>query len=594
MKFIFTLSFLFSFSLLFAQDKSLDLAEYYYHEGSYDKAINIYNQLANRSSNIKTIHDNYFKALLREEAYRNCKSYFRKILKWFPNNPKYNVDYGIYLKAAGKADKAEEHYDAYLKTISSNPVLLNPVGQYFVKYRDYAYADKTYQLGLAIDPVVFGLELANLYKIQNKTQAALKSYLDILTVESDEITTVENALTTYLGTEAETLLEKMIFQYINQTNRVVFNELLAWFYIQKKEFYKAFVQSKSIDRRRRYGGKKLLDLAKVTIDSKAYDLAAEILNYIIKRYPKIPQIYYSASKQLIRVQELRIQNTFPIDPEKIRNIIASYEKIIAQKIRQQGKYNVSEEKINLAKLYAFHLDEKDVAIRLLKEVIQIPFPKFRPLAMLTLADIYILTDEAWEASLLYLKIQKDYKGSPEANLAKLQNAKVQYFKGNFKLAKDYLDIIKTATTRKTANDAIQLSMFIDDNSGLDTTDILLQRFASIELLTYQNKYEEALKAFEELLADCTNHPLADDILWRQANILRKLGRFEMAIEKLKIITEKHDGEILADDANFTIALIYEENLKQADQAKIFYKKQLLDFTDSWYSSEARQRYRNLN
>lgn len=594
MKFIIASALLFSFTNLFSQSKDLELADYYYYEGAYDKAIANYSNLANVSSNIKVIHDNYFKALLKEKSYKICKGYFKKILKWFPDNPKYNVDYGVYLNTIGKVDKAQEHYETYLNTISSNPILLNPAGQYFVKYRYYDYADKAYKLGLEIYPVVFGLELANLYKIQNKTDIALKTYLDILRIRPNEITIVQNNLTSYLGTEAEVRLEKMLFQNINKTNQLVFNQLLAWLYIQKKEFYKAFIQSKSIDKRRRLGGKKLLDLAKITTDSKMYDLSAEILNYVIKQYPRIPQVYYSASKELIRVQELRIKNTFPIDLEKIREIVASYEKIIAQKIRHQGQYNVSEEKINLAKLHAFYLDEKDIAIELLKEVIAIPFPKYRPLAMLTLADIYILIDETWEASLIYLKIQKAYKGSSEANLAKLQNAKVQYFKGNFKLAKDYLDIIKAATTRKTANDAIQLSMFIDDNSGLDTTDILLQRFAGIELLAYQNKFEATLEAFEELLIDCRNHPLADDILWQQAKILRKLGRFEAAIEKLKTITEKHAAEILADDANFTIALIYEENLKQTDQAKSFYKKQLLDFKDSWYSSEARQRYRNLN
>ena len=588
------LGFLFIYFFGFSQAKDLELAEHYFQEGSYTKALLIYTRLANLASNINTIHDNYFKALKQEKAYKTCKNYFKKILKWFPDNPKYNIDYGVYLTVIDKEDQAHQHYDRYLDRISHNRILLNPVGQYFMQYKYYDYAYKTYRLGLKIDPVIFGLELAALHRIQGKITEALRVYLNILEIAPDEINSIQNSLLNYIHSTDEKTLEKMIFEYINKTNRIVFNELLAWFYIQKKDFYKAFIQARSIDKRRRLGGKKLMELAKITLDSKDYDLSAEILNYVIKHYAQVLQIYYAAYKQLINVQELRIKNTFPINLDKMQEIVDSYKEIINQKIQYQGQYSVAEEKISLAKLYAFHLDKKDLALELLKEVIKIPVPKYQPTAMLTLADIYVLTNQSWEANLLYLKVQKRYKGSEAANLAKFKSAKVQYFEGNFKLAKDYLDIIKSATTRKTANDAIELSMFIDDNSSLDTTDILLRRFASIELLAYQNKYEEVLATFETLLVDCKNHPLVDDILWRQAKIMRKLGHFENAIKKLKIIVENYGGEILGDDANFTIGLIYEENLKRIDEAKKFYKKHLIDFKDSWYATEARQRYRKLN
>ena len=178
-------------------------------------------------------------------------------------------------------------------------------------------------------------------------------------------------------------------------------------------------------------------------------------------------------------------------------------------------------------------------------------------------------------------------------MAKLKNAKVHYYTGNFKLAKGYLDILKIATNRKTANDAIALSIFIDDNSGLDTTNILLKRFTKIELLAYQNQYEKALVAFDKLFKDCRNHSLGDDILWQQSLILRKLSRFEEAINKLKMILDNYGKDILADEANYTIGLIYEINLKNYEKAKIYYKQHLLEFKGSWQIQEARERYRNL-
>ena len=580
----------------FTQTKNnlnIELANHYYQNQEYKKAISVYKNLADKSSNIQAIHEAFFDALLTEKSYKICKAYFKKILKWFADNPQYNIDYGVYLSAIGQEEKALKHYDDYLDKISSNHILLNPAGQYFMKYKRYGYAEQTYLMGIKIQPTIFGIELANLYKIQDQHEKAIMTYLDILEINIQELENIEGELTEYVQT-SPILLEKLIFQYIHKNTFVVFNELLAWYYIQKKEFYKAFIQVKSVDKRKKLLGYKLLELAEVTLDYKDYDMTITILEYVIDKYTHVKRTYYLARKELIRTQELQIKNTFPVDLKKVKNVVNNYKKIIEQKTRTNSIYSAFEEQIGLAKLYAFYLDRKDTAIKILKSVLNVRLHHDkRASAMMTLADIYVLKNEPWEATLLYLKVQEEYRGSPEANLAKFKNAKVYYFSGNFRLSKGYLDVIKLATDRKTANDAIALSMFIDDNSGLDTTDILLRRFTAIELLVYQNKYEQAIIEFDTLLADCKSHPLGDDILWQQSSILRKIGKFEQAIEKLKELVKEYSYNILADDANFTIGLIYEENLKNIEEAKKYYKQHLLNFKGSWYTTEARQRYRLL-
>ncbi len=605
-KYNFLLILLLIFTVFFAfaqtkEDKNIQLANHYYQNQDYKKAIIFYESLSEQSRYIQVIHEQFFKALLFEKAYKTCKSYFKRVLKWFPNDPQYNIDYGVYLTKIGKEQQALDFYDDYLERIKLKSIFLNPTGQYFFKYKRYDYAEKTYLLGIIIDPVTFGLELAGLYKRLAYDKKAIITYLNILDIAQNELETIEVELNDYINTEWENVLEKSIFQYISKQHHIVFNQLLVWLYTQKKDFYKAFLQAKSIDKRKKLSGNNLLELAKLTLNNKDYDITIDILNYLIMKYPHVTKIYYLARKELVRTQELQIKNTFPINKEKVIAIADAYKIIIAQKAKQNGSsnaqialFNTFEETIDLAKLYAFYLDKKDTAILLLQQLLDIRFKHLkRPLALMTLGDVYVLSGKPWEATLVYLKVQEEYKSSEEANLAKLKNAKVHYYTGNFKLAKGYLDILKTATNRKTANDAIALSIFIDDNSGLDTTDIRLKRFTEIELLAYQNQYKKALTAFDQLFEDCSNHPLGDDILWQQSLMLRKLSRFEEAINKLQILLDKYRSDVLADEANYTIGLIYEINLKDYEKAKIYYKQQLLDFKGSWQIEEARERYRNL-
>lgn len=95
--------------------------------------------------------------------------------------------------------------------------------------------------------------------------------------------------------------------------------------------------------------------------------------------------------------------------------------------------------------------------------------------------------------MLYSQVEKSQRETPVGYEAKLRNAKLSYFKGEFLLAQEHLDILKQATSREIANDAIDLSMRIKENTFYDPDGSALKEFASIELLVAQNKNEIALE-----------------------------------------------------------------------------------------------------
>jgi tetratricopeptide (TPR) repeat protein len=194
---------------------------------------------------------------------------------------------------------------------------------------------------------------------------------------------------------------------------------------------------------------------------------------------------------------------------------------------------------------------------------------------------------------LYAQVEKARKETPIGYEAKLRSAKLSYYKGDFKLAQEHLDVLKQATTREISNDAIHLSLLIKDNTGLDTSDFLMRKYASIELMLFQNKKKQALDSLNAMYQQYKGSRLTDEIVWLQAKIYMEMGEFQRAIQLLEIILTDYPDDIFGDDAFFRIAEIYDYHLKEIEKSKELYREFLKKYPGSVFAAEARKRFRTL-
>ncbi|HWZ21937.1 MAG TPA: tetratricopeptide repeat protein, partial [Cytophagaceae bacterium] len=291
-------------------------------------------------------------------------------------------------------------------------------------------------------------------------------------------------------------------------------------------------------------------------------------------------------------KEETIKNSYPIDPTKIRSLIGDYLKMI----KELGNNPATiEARRSTAQLYAFYLDNKDTAVTILNEAIKIAQNDLRgrSKAKIDLGDIYLLKGEPWESTLLYSQVEKDMKEDPLGHEAKLRNAKLSYYKGEFDLSQEHLDVLKLATSREIANDAMNLSILIQDNTGLDSTTEAMREYAAIDLLLFQNKTAEALVKTDSMMLKFPQHSLTDELLWLKAKIYLKMGDYQNAVATLEKITTTYPDDILGDDALYTLGIIYEENLKDNAKAMETYQKFMIKYPGSIFTVEARKRFRLL-
>jgi Uncharacterized protein conserved in bacteria len=94
-------------------------------------------------------------------------------------------------------------------------------------------------------------------------------------------------------------------------------------------------------------------------------------------------------------------------------------------------------------------------------------------------------------------------------------------------------------------------------------------------------------------ADASSLTILDDLYWLEANLRVKMGEFDAAIALLGKIEKDYADDILADDAYFLQADIYERLLKNNEKAMEIYRDFLNKYPGSVYAAEARKRYRLL-
>jgi TolA-binding protein len=249
----------------------------------------------------------------------------------------------------------------------------------------------------------------------------------------------------------------------------------------------------------------------------------------------------------------------------------------------------------LAHLNAFYLDQPDSAIDNLEEAIRFPGISKTSQAecKLELGDIYLFTGNVWDSDLLYKQIEKDFKNDPLGQEAKFRAARLDYFRGDFLWAQAQLDVLKSATSQLIANDALSLSLLISDNMGLDSTMDALILYSRADLLTYRNKTDEALVVLDSLLKQFPSHSLVDDAWFKQAQIMDMRHNWAAEDSLYEKIVSNDSASVLADDALFHRAELFENKLKNKQKAMELYESLLVKYPGSLFAVEARKRYRTI-
>lgn len=580
---------------LTAWGQEAQLAQQYFRDGEYEKAAILYEKLYKQSNFNDFYFDRYVESLLAMDAFDECEKVIKKQLRHDPENSQLYVTYGKLFERQVLDKEAEEQYRLAIEKLPKDQFAITRLANAFMTLAKYDLAIDAYERGseLIKDKEAFAYNLGELYRRKGDTARMIESYLNSIDANPGRANSVKSIFQRYLLPEDFQGLQAQLYARIQEAPEAEFYpDMLSWVFIQQKDYENAFRQARALDRRLRENGGRVFRIGEIAANDKAYQAAILAYEYIVAEKGPSSTFYIDAKRESLRCKRRQLVEGYNYSKEELKQLETEYESFLDEFGRSKLTANII---LELAELEALYINDLDKAIQLLNEMIEYPNvnPAIQALGKISLADYYLIQGEIWEATLLYSQVDKAFKEDQLGHEARFRNAKLSYYAGDFQWAQAQFDILKASTSKLIANDALDLSVFIMDNLGLDTSATALQLYADAELLVFQNRFEDAFRKLDTLKQQFPEHSLKDDLLYLEAQIYKKKRDYEKAASLLMEITANHKEEIRADNALFELAQLYENQLKDIEKAKALYETLFIDYSGSTFAVEARKRYRIL-
>tara|TARA_R110000744_G_scaffold72983_4_gene146356 strand:- start:75 stop:1322 length:1248 start_codon:yes stop_codon:yes gene_type:complete len=381
------------------------------------------------------------------------------------------------------------------------------------------------------------------------------------------------------------ILKKVLLERAQKNPDIIWNELLSWLFTQQNQYSSAFRQEKAIFKRLDGSSTvRLENLGDNALEAEDYEVAKDIYSYIIgNTNNEITKL--DAELNLIDIELINAsQSQLEIIRKRYDQLIDIYG-YKAQTLQLQVAY---------ANFLTFKKNEPQPAEKLLKNSLELPLSD-RGTAYLKLAlgDILVYDKKFNEALIYFSHIQQKLKNDVLGQDARYKVAQTSFYKGDFDWALTQLKVLRSSTSQLIANDAMQLSLLISDNSLEDSTQTALKKYARADFLAYQNKTEDAIIVLNDILENHKGEKIEDDALLKQAQLYESLKKYDEAQLNYQKIIAFYGNGILADDAYYALGELYRKIYKDTAKAKEQYEKIIYNYQDSYYFPQARKNFRIL-
>ncbi|MBL4657519.1 MAG: hypothetical protein JKX73_05920, partial [Flavobacteriales bacterium] len=192
---------------VFAQtstDKQLALQ--YFQDEEFDKAAVLYENMYNKSR-LDYYYNYYLKCLIKLEDFDKAEKVVKKQVKRNPEKLNYLVDLGFVYKISKAEARSAQQYEKAIKLLKADRSQVVGLANAFLTRQEEGYAVEVYLKGRKIlrQSYSFHYELAHVYYRSGQNALMIDEYLDLLLVEPNRKSQVQN------------ILQSRLFQDKNET-----------------------------------------------------------------------------------------------------------------------------------------------------------------------------------------------------------------------------------------------------------------------------------------------------------------------------------------------------------------------------------------
>jgi len=578
---------LFGLNLGLAQNNEA-LADSYYKRGEFKKALVIYENL-----NIEKPYSYKFIYKLIEthqqlEQLDEAENILVQRLEK-RRNPTLIVELGYNYQLKDSLDIANKYYEEAITYIDKKPNYIYSIAKKFEDHSLLEQAIRVYDKGKLLTPDKdYSAQLARIYGDQGNIEKMFANYIEYIAYKPNYLNNIKRAISDFISensaNENNTYLRRLLLKKIQQEPNPYWYEMLSWLYVQEKAYNKSFIQERALYKRNPESLDRIIELAVTARNDNDDETAKHVFNYII-------ETTQDASTALTAHQFILEIDTKNASTKELKRINETYNNLFEE-------FGKSELTLPLQLAYgeflAFHQKDSETATAFLRKSLKLNISEFQKAKVkLLLADILVLQEKFNEALIFYSQIQANLKNSTISQEARFKVAKTSYYKGDFDWAESQLKILKSSTSQLIANDALELKLLISDNKYEDSTQTALKYFAKADLFAFQNKTDDAISLLNKILEEHKGESITDQALYQQAKLFEKKKQYKKAEANYLEIIKDYRDDILADDAHYYLAELYNTHLAKPEEAKQLYEKIIFEHEDSIYFIEARKKFRML-
>lgn len=561
------------------------LAEDYMRQGEYKKAAQIYESLLKRNPFNTTYLKRLVTCFQETDQYLKAENLLRETLKSNPGQKYLHVEIGYNFERQQKMVLAKREYEIALNSINVNPSLGGIIGRMFRRNNSLDNAIIAYTRTMELNKNAnYQFQIAQIYGEKGEFDQMFSAYIELVDQNDSYLGTVQRLTSRFITddpkNENNVSLKRALLRKSVSNPKDVWNELLSWLFAKQKEYQKAFIQEKALFKRNPEYLDNIITLGKIAFDDKDYLAAKDCFSFLLENTNFIEE-KLNAELYLLKVGIETGEKDIAKRFEKVLNTYGFNSKTIALQIAY-------------ADFLTFKAGNPEKAENILENALSFSKSKFQQARIkLKLGDVLVFTGRFNKALIYFSQVQTKLKNHPLSQQARFKVAQTSYFKGDFKWAMAQLKVLKGSTSQLIANDAVDLFLVISDNEPKDSIPSGLKEYAKADLLAYQNKDSEALAILGDILTKHKGFPVEDEALFKQAQILVKLKRYDEALLAFAKVVALDPEGILNDDVYYQVAELYNKQLNMPEKAKEYYQKIIFEYPSSIYLVDARKKYREL-
>lgn len=446
------------------------------------------------------------------------------------------------------------------------------------------------------EPGLFRLELAYLYGLDGQHRQAMREYVALLKQSPDQFSIVRGRLQSFVEQDEgiQASIDVLTAAVEQNPLNTVFRDLLAWLHMSTDNYEAAYDVYRALDRLRQQKGQTLLTFARKAADADQFSISTTAFEAILQKYPDgaaAPEAQRALGDTYRRwAASTESDGARPDSASRYAAARTAYETFLQTYPTHEG---VPAVRSTLGTLQLDVYRDLDAAQATLKQVVSSsPGTEAAHKARYDLGRIALLRGNLDRARLLFSRLAERLRSGDLANQAQFELALLQFYRGRFDAARTQAKATSANTSADVTNDAIELSVLIQENTGPDSLNTPLRTYARARLDLRRHHYTRAETRLDSLLQSHGRHALADDAHFRRAEAVLAQGDTSRALDHYREVPRQHPRSAYADRALFRLASLHEAR-GAPTQAIALYDRLLTDYPRSLLAGDARTRLRTL-